>query len=187
MDFARELHEGVRPILDLQAIPSAEESMPTRLSPAPATTVKGTSVTIPRAGETVLLEGGVRSREGVLMLDSDPPGARVYVDGSPVGAAPVSGLDLAFGRHVVRMEAEGREAVSSEVELRRERPLKALTLTLPFPGSGGGVVRPGQFVAFGRGRPPGGSRGDPPIPRRLGSAASRAHRSWRSGSARPAT
>jgi TonB family protein len=113
--------------------------------------VKGASVTLPRAGETVLLEGGMRTREGVLMLDSDPPGARVYLDGSPVGQAPVSGLDVAFGRHVVRMEAEGREAASSEVEVRRERPLKALTLTLPLPGSGGGAVRPGQFVTFGPG------------------------------------
>ena len=51
-----------------------------------------------RAGETVLLEGGMRSREGVLMLDSDPPGARVYVDGIPMGPAPVSGVDVAFGR-----------------------------------------------------------------------------------------
>jgi TonB family protein len=85
------------------------------------------------------------------------------VDGSPVGQAPVSGLDVAFGRHVVRMEAEGREAVSSEVEVRRERPLKALTLTLPFPASSGGGVRPGQFVSFGPGVvPPRRSSGDIP-------------------------
>jgi len=152
MDFARELHEALKPILDLQAVPSADESTPTRvLQPGSATTVKGTSLTIPSAGATLLLEGGMRTREGVLMLDSDPPGARVYLDGSPVGQAPVSGLEVAFGRHVVRMEAEGREAVSSEVEVRRERPLKVLTLTLPPPGSGGGGVRPGQFVAFAPG------------------------------------
>jgi TonB family protein len=47
------------------------------------------------------------------------------------------------------MEAEGREAVSTEIEVKRERPLKAVTCTLPAAGGGQAMVQPGQFVAFG--------------------------------------
>jgi TonB family protein len=159
MDFARELHEAVRPVLDLEVTRAVLESGPTLVpGPVAETTVNAGLVAPPKAPETLPREDEPSSREGVLMLDSDPPGARVYVDGSPVGQAPISGLDLAFGRHVVRMEADAREPVSAEVELKRERPLKSLTLTLP-PPSAREAVRPGQFVTFGSGVVP---------PRRIG-------------------
>jgi TonB family protein len=88
-------------------------------------------------------------REGVLVLDSDPPGAAVFVDSKPVGRAPLDAVDVSFGRHLVRMELPGRETVSATIEVRPERAVKVVTFTLPLPGPGPGAVRPGQLVSFG--------------------------------------
>jgi serine/threonine-protein kinase len=155
MDFARDLHEAARPILELEvrhegqpaAVPRPEPAA-TTVRAATAPTLRGTAQSVTGSGVFMASAKPV-TREGVLMLDSDPPGAQIYVDGSPVGPAPVAGLDLAFGRHVVRMEAPGRESVSAEIELKRERPLKAVTFTLPPPGSSPDAVKPGQYVPFG--------------------------------------
>jgi protein TonB len=84
-------------------------------------------------------------REAILSLDSDPPSAKVFLDGNAVGQTPLSGVDVPFGRHVVRMEAPGREIVSTDVELRPEAPLRALTVTLPAASEG---IPAGKLVAF---------------------------------------
>ena len=78
----------------------------------------------------------------------------MYLDGRPVGTTPVERVETSFGRHVLRIEAIGRDAVSAEVEVKREQPLKALSFTLPPPGKGTGSLRAGQFVAFGPGVAP---------------------------------
>ena len=69
--------------------------------------------------------GSEPGREGVLLLDSAPPGARVYLDGTPVGETAISDCGVSFGRHVVRMEADDRDAVSADLEVTREKPLRA--------------------------------------------------------------
>jgi TonB family protein len=141
MDFARELYEAAQPVLDMEVIhgtPTITPSSPTQV-PVPGTTMQVAPGRGPRA---------VPARVGVLLLDSDPPRARVYLDGSPVGETPLSALEAPLGRHVVRMEAEGREAVSAEVELERDRPLRVLSFTLPVPTPTGAPVRPGQLVEF---------------------------------------
>ena len=48
------------------------------------------------------------------VIDSDPPGAQVYLDGAPLGKTPLPSCEASLGRHVVRMEADGREAVSAD-------------------------------------------------------------------------
>jgi protein TonB len=144
---------------DLEVMHRGENEVPARLlgTPASGSRSKPDKGSAPSAHRPTARSGPVLAsaapthREGLLLLDSDPAGARVYVDGLPVGQAPIAGMELAFGRHVVRMEADGREPVSAEVELKPERPLKAVAFTLPVPRSDDGSVRPGQFVPFGAG------------------------------------
>jgi TonB family protein len=171
MDFARELHEALRGALALTVRYQVDEGSPTRIEtfsptlrgeraarpaavgPAPAPSPPAGPPPAPpgaSVGATIILApDAAPRREGVLMLDSDPPRARVWVDGNPAGETPIGGLDVGFGRHVVRMEAEGREPVSAELDLSRERPLKAVTFTLPAQSRSDGEVRPGQLVPFG--------------------------------------
>jgi TonB family protein len=156
MDFARELYEAAQPVLDMEVIHVAPEAAPTQVP------VPGTTVQMPPA--SALGPRSAPARVGVLLLDSDPPRARVYLDGSPVGQTPLPAVEAALGRHVVRMEAEGREAVSAEVELERDRPLRALSFTLPVPVPAGAPVRPGQLVELSAEvRPPQKIAGSVPV------------------------
>jgi TonB family protein len=172
MDFAKEMHETAQPVLGLE-IHHAGEGPPevvlsTTVKPGQggsrATTPTSTNAPVaappgktpPQTAKTVRMsaaEAG-QAREAVLLLDSEPRGARVHVDGHPVGTTPIAPLETAFGRHVVRMEADGREPVSVEIEVGRERPLKVVSVTLPLPKPKGDKLRAGQFVRFGPGVTP---------------------------------
>jgi TonB family protein len=162
MDFGSDLYEAVQDILEMGVVHPVQ---PGAVPPSvPTTVVLGTRPEAPspvRPPTTILpvaepIDG---KREGVLLLESDPPGAEVSIDGHPAGRTPLPPLEVAFGRHLVRMEAEGREPVSAELELSREHPLKVLGFTLPPARSAGEPLHPGQFVPFGPGVVP---------PRRLG-------------------
>jgi TonB family protein len=124
--------------------PQAPEA--TLVGPAPASF----QVPMPASptAETRILQAPPVHPAAVVAFDSDPMGAQVYVDSKPLGRAPVDAVDLSFGRHLVRMELAGRETVSATIELKPERPLRAVTFTLPLAATGGGV-RTGQLVSFG--------------------------------------
>ncbi len=55
---------------------------------------------------------------GSLLVQSDPPGAKVLVDGTPHGNAPVSIADLTPGEHEVVLEAEGVAPVKQKVMIQ---------------------------------------------------------------------
>jgi TonB family protein len=174
LDFSRDVASVLLPFQELEIAHRGEAHSPTRIEsqattvkgPAPVppgTTVRGAAGLAPppppptpeEAATSVFTAAPVAPgpaglhREGVLILDSDPAGAQVFVDSKPVGRAPLEWVDVAFGRHLVRMELAGRESVSTTIEVRPERPLKVVTFTLPLPGPGSGMVRPGQLVTFG--------------------------------------
>jgi len=149
LDFARDLHAAAQPAFDLEVTYPTGETSPTRAGASAPTLKSARTATAPASppGENTIphAAGG----EAVLALDSDPPGAEVYIDGQRVGRAPQPGLGVSFGRHQVRMEARGRAGITTEIELTAARPLQALTCTLPLPVADPGGVRPGQLVDFG--------------------------------------
>ena len=95
MDFARDLYAAAEPVLDLhdRAGPR-ERGRPPRTS---GTTVIGAHRRPRRplsaTARTVRMpaESGAGSREGVLLVDSEPPGAQVYLDGKPRRRHPGGG------------------------------------------------------------------------------------------------
>ena len=149
-DFARDLQRATAAIQGLQiSRPPAAESRP----PAQATTVRGdlpTEMPVPaRAAETVVAPSVPTTHpEGAVLFESDPPGALVYVDSKEAGRAPLPAVGVSFGRHLVRMEAEGRDTVSMALEVRPDHPLRVVSVTLP-PKSPAPGLRPGQLVPFG--------------------------------------
>jgi hypothetical protein len=54
---------------------------------------------------------------GSLVVDSLPPGARVFLDGRPVGTTPLALDKVAAGSHVVRLELTGYNRWSSMVQI----------------------------------------------------------------------
>jgi hypothetical protein len=85
-------------------------SEPPLLAAAPAAPTTGTTESaapqrapVRQAAAPARLAG----YRGGLQIDSDPDGARVFVDGEEVGVTPVHVKDLPVGSRVVRVEAEG--------------------------------------------------------------------------------
>jgi PEGA domain len=54
---------------------------------------------------------------GALLVVSDPPGARVFVNGRLVGSTPLDLPDVPVGSRVVRVEADGYEAWASAIRV----------------------------------------------------------------------
>jgi TonB family protein len=132
--------------LDADTAPPPAEVGITMEAPAPAPAA--VAPPSPTARTLRMPADGSTGREGVVLVDSEPSGAEVFLDGKPVGSTPVAGVELSFGRHVMRVEAPGRDPVSAEIEVKREQPLKVLSFTLPESRQSPDL-RPGQFVSFG--------------------------------------
>jgi TonB family protein len=152
-DFARDLRAAAKAAFDVEVVHVGE---PAAIQ-ADVATVKGAPTPTSVVGETLLVPPPVAFPEGAVLFESDPPGALVYVDNKPVGRTPLPATALAFGRHLVRMEAQGREAAVRLIELRPEHPLRLVSFTLPLPGPDG--RRAGRVVPFSSGITP---------PRRIG-------------------
>jgi TonB family protein len=125
-----------KPEADATVVIKAEPLTPKPV--APAATAK-----------TLIMDAPRHDRQGVLMVESDPAGASVFVDGARVGITPLPDLELKFGAHELRLEAPEREPASIVFEMRPERPLRAVTLTLAPLRSKDGSLSPGQLVTFG--------------------------------------
>jgi hypothetical protein len=54
---------------------------------------------------------------GRLTMVSNPAGAQVFLDGKPLGTAPVAAADLRAGSHVLRMDLAGYERWSAAVQV----------------------------------------------------------------------
>ena len=144
-DFARDLLAAAQPVLDLDVATASAETFTTDPMGVPPPTVQPTPAS---PGDTAFLGHCSRIREGVLLLDSDPPGARAYVDERLVGATPVESVEVGFGRHLVRMELAGRLPATAELEVNALRALQMVSLTLKEAGPPAAIT-PGQFVDFG--------------------------------------
>ena len=58
---------------------------------------------------------------GRLTMVSNPAGAHVFLDGKPLGTAPVAAADLRAGSHVLRMDLDGYERWSAAVQVVTNR------------------------------------------------------------------
>jgi serine/threonine-protein kinase len=59
---------------------------------------------------------------GTLLIDSDPPGASVSVDGEPRGLTPLTLRDLAVGAYAITLERSGYETFRQRVTLSEATP-----------------------------------------------------------------
>jgi len=59
-------------------------------------------------------------REGILVVNSDPPGAMVYLDGEPVGEAPVKAEHVAVGEYLLKVVKRGYETSSDTVAIKKD-------------------------------------------------------------------
>lgn len=102
---------------------------------------------------------------GHLSLKSAPPGARITIDGTPIGITPLD-WDLPPGKHTIQMDKPGRKSgvrdhlvVSNKTDLvvmtlppddRTDQPLQVVPLALMI-GGGAAVVTGAGLIAFSPG------------------------------------
>jgi serine/threonine-protein kinase len=95
----------------------------------------------------------------VLTIETEPPGARVLVDGQEVGSSPLTLDTLALGEHTVTASLEGHKEASRQVTLAHqgERAMVVLALvpepppTAPVTGTGPAAAQTTQKkVAMGK-------------------------------------
>jgi serine/threonine-protein kinase len=112
MDFARDLYAAAEPVLDLRigqaTTPPPSEVGTTMMAPT------ATSPPSPPPRAPCACPPRPSPARGVLLWTASRR-AQVYLDGKPPGDAG-RGIEVSFGRHVLRIEKEGREPVSAEVE-----------------------------------------------------------------------
>lgn len=80
----------------LQRQDAARAPQPPARSPTPAARAPVTSARTPAPGS--------QSFTGSIYVDSRPRGARVLIDGRPVGTTPLRIPDVRIGAHVIRLE-----------------------------------------------------------------------------------
>ena len=95
----------------------------------------------------------VMSFEGALNVETDPPGAEVFVDGVSMGVTPFSGM-IEEGTHEIELRREGYAPEVAFVEIDSEQP-RTLSMTLTGGGGGGPWgkpwLRPASWAAVGVG------------------------------------
>ena len=101
-----------------------------------------------RRSEPPLALAAVTLAPASLFIETDPPGALVFLEGRQLGPSPVLIPDLPVGTHTVRAQADDHEAGERAVELHKlgERTNLLLTLkpirALPAVVDGVGVPKP---------------------------------------------
>jgi hypothetical protein len=62
---------------------------------------------------------------GTLVVETDPPGAEVYIDGRSYGPSPVTAEGLLVGQHYVTVKELGYEKLIARADVRAGRPVQA--------------------------------------------------------------
>ncbi|ATB38424.1 serine/threonine protein kinase [Cystobacter fuscus] len=103
-----------------------------RGSPAKAPTAKVSPAAKPPPASAVP-SVPTAAAPSVLTIETDPPGARISVDGQEAGVSPLSLETLALGEHRVKASLEGRQPEERTVKLSYagERTLVMLELSSP--------------------------------------------------------
>jgi TonB family protein len=67
---------------------------------------------------------------GTVMVTSEPTGATVFLEGVEKGVTPVEIPEIAFGKHMVKLQLKGYQDIEKEVELTPETPTANMPLTM---------------------------------------------------------
>ena len=69
------------------------------------------------AGETVNVVAALLARKGALRVTTNIQGATVWLDGAPVGTAPVDKAAIATGQHLLEVSASGYDTLQESIQI----------------------------------------------------------------------
>ena len=141
---ARDDRSGVQAVTPQSSTPAAgdrqveqESSQPTTgvATTTPETRSSGASSEVAPAPPEVVQRGLVLV-EGELVIESEPAGATVVVNGIGRGRTPARVQYLPFGTHTIRLVLAGYESQEQSVTLTATRPARTVTMVLQETGLG---------------------------------------------------
>ena len=83
----------------------------------------------------------VQPMPSIIVIETDPPGAEVSLDGRPRGASPVTLSETRAGEHFVEASLAGRQTVKKRVSVKAEGEQFMMVLSLPVAGAPAGEVK----------------------------------------------
>lgn len=93
-----------------------------RRPPAPKTAAAPSSAPAPAAAPSSVAPAAARASEvGSLFIDSDVPGAQVFIDQEYVGVTPLTAPNIKLGPHTVNVSAQGYDGVAEKVDVSAGR------------------------------------------------------------------
>jgi hypothetical protein len=99
------------------AVQQLKKSANARVTPADKLVALRTRIEGMKRDRTSAASPSPAPRTGNLSVESDPPGAGIFVDGAAVGTAPVGPLQLSPGVHVVRAEKPGARTTEQHITI----------------------------------------------------------------------
>ena len=108
----------VAPAPTAAPVRTPRESVGARATPEPAPRTAARSVAVAPAPETPPPPVAEAPPDaGILRIDSDVPGAQVFIDRQFIGAAPVVAENVSPGTHHLNVSAEGFESVATALDV----------------------------------------------------------------------
>jgi hypothetical protein len=79
-------------------------------------------------GERKKVTASLKKTTGALLVNTDPPGATIFIDGKPVGVSPYEGKDLFSGTHRIRVVKEDYETWERDVVVEAGKGVEVFTM-----------------------------------------------------------
>ena len=79
-------------------------------------------------GERKKVSVSLKKIVGALLVNTDPPGATIFIDGKPVGVSPYEGKDLPSGTHQIKVIKEDYETWEREVVVEAGKGVEVFTM-----------------------------------------------------------
>ena len=98
-------------------VPAPRAPDPAPVAPEPASPPAAPPVAAAPVVETPPPVAEVPSDVGMLRIDSDVPGAQVFIDRRFIGSAPVVAENVAPGSHQLNVNAEGFDSVATTIDV----------------------------------------------------------------------
>jgi hypothetical protein len=108
---------AARPTPPPAVVDRKPEPPPAPSEPAPRTARRAPARPAPNAAPAPAASAGAAAETGTLRIDSDVPGAQVFIDRVFVGAAPVTAPNVAPGSHRINVSAPGYDGVAETVDV----------------------------------------------------------------------
>lgn len=108
------LTPGTKPIQGVTVYVAPTAAAPAAVIPAAVLPVTGTAATMPASAYTP----HASATAGLLLLNTNPPRAKVYLDGVYFGMSPLR-LEIEPGVHAVSVKLEGYKMVTEKVSVRK--------------------------------------------------------------------